>query len=468
MSSRSLQPYIRNYGNWTCATITSGVISAKLCLMSYCDEMVRVCCYATVDHVHICTALTGLSEACQASASRCAYDASKDNDLRQLVQSLATTLCRKLMGFAQCLQARDVAVALHALASLQIQPDSCQPGLSQALGSAFMQDTACYSANKLVKALQACSRLGLNPCGGQLVSHIVKLLANVHSVQPSLLCDAFFALRVQPLDAIPVSAIDIWCNQLQRQLRLSSSSYHYVAPSVLDSCLISLNTLRHLPDSGFTDAFIAWSFQLMTKQKQHPSPTCVHRWAAMMLSCAQLGIEIPHEYASRLVDHVLCLLRQRNEQPSHGMTDKACAQLAWALAAMNVLDIAQMQALLLAPQQGQELNDAGDCQWHPATVAYLHQALDHLQPASGDLFEANQWSLLSKSVHQLAPRPMLDIKVKNSRVEQLLQEVGLTFNEIVQFGFFQAHVMPLQDIDDPTIIVTIVGPRCYMRHPPNR
>ncbi len=65
-------------------------------------------------------------------------------------------------------------------------------------------------------------------------------------------------------------------------------------------------------------------------------------------------------------------------------------------------------------------------------------------------------------------RPMLDIKVKNSRVEQLLQEVGLTFNEIVQFGFFQAHVMPLQDIDDPAIIVTIVGPRCYMRHPPNR
>jgi len=206
----------------------------------------------------------------------------------------------------------------------------------------------------------------------------------------------------------------------------------------------------------------------MTEQKQHPNPTCVHRWAAMMLSCAQLGIEFPHEFASRLVDYVLCMLRQRNEQPSHGMTDKACAQLAWALAAMNVLDIAQMQALLLALQQGQELNDAGDCQWHPATVAYLHQALDHLQPASGDLFEANQWSLLSKSVHQLAPRPMLDIKVKNSRVEQLLQEVGLTFNEIVQFGFFQAHVMPLQDIDDPTIIVTIVGPRCYMRHPPNR
>ncbi len=153
MSSRSLQPYIRNYGNWTCATITSGVISAKLCLMSYCDEMVRVCCYATVDHVHICTALTGLSEACQASASRCAYDASKDSDLRQLVQSLATTLCRKLMGFVQCLQARDCAVALHALASLQIHPDSCQPGLSQALGSAIMQDTACYNANKLVKAL---------------------------------------------------------------------------------------------------------------------------------------------------------------------------------------------------------------------------------------------------------------------------------------------------------------------------
>ena len=162
MSSRSLQPYIRKYGNWTSATIKSGFISAKLCLMSYCDEMVRVCCYATVDHIHICTALTGLSEACQASAS-CAYDASKDSHVQQTVQSLATTLCSKLTGFAQCLQARDCAVAPHVLASLQIQPDSCQPGLSEALGSAIMQDTACYNANKLVKALQACSRLGLNP-----------------------------------------------------------------------------------------------------------------------------------------------------------------------------------------------------------------------------------------------------------------------------------------------------------------
>lgn len=163
MSSRSLQPYIRKYGNWTSATITSGTITAKLCLMSYCDEMVRVCCYATVDHVHICSALTGLSEACQASARCYGDDASKDSDLQQIVQLLATTLCGKLMGFAQCLQARDCAVALHALASLQIQPDSCQPGLSEALGSAIMRDTVCYNAKQLVKALLACSRLGLKP-----------------------------------------------------------------------------------------------------------------------------------------------------------------------------------------------------------------------------------------------------------------------------------------------------------------
>ena len=468
MSSRSLQPYIRKYGNWTSVTIMSGTITAKLCLMSYCDEMVRVCSCATVDHVHICSALTGLSEACQASARCYGDDASKDSDLQQIVQLLATTLCSKLMEFAQCLQARDCAVALHALASLQIQPDSCQPGLSEALGSAIMQDTACYNAKQLVKALLACSRLGLKPCESQLVPHIVKLLTNVNSVQPGLLANAFFALRFQAFDAIPVSEIGILCNQLQMKLRLSSPSYFYVAPRVLDSCLVFLYILRYLPDSGFTDALVAWSFQLMTEQKQQPDPAYVHRWAAMMLSCAHLGIKIPRDFASSVVDHVLYMLRQRSEQPSHGITDKACAQLAWALAVMDVLDIAQMQALLLAAQQGQGLNDSGDYQWRPAAVPYLYQALDHLQPASGDLFQASQWSLLSKSLHQLAPRPMLNIKVKNSRVEQLLQEVGLTSNEIVQFGCFQAHVMPPQDIDNPAIIVAIVGPRCYMRHPPNR
>ncbi len=467
MSNRSLQPYIRNYGNWTSATITSGTISAKLCLMSYCDEVVRVCCCAIVDHIHICTALTGLSEACQASVSCYGDDASEDSDLQQMVQSLATTLCSKLMGFTQCLQARDCAVALHALASLQIQPDSCQPGLSDVLASAIMQDTACHNASKLVKALQACSRLGLNPCEGQLVSHLVKRLASWHSVQPRLLCNAFFALRVQPFDAIPVLVIDSLCNQLQRQLRLSSSSYHYVTPNVLDSCLVSLYILRHLPDSGFTDAFVAWSFQLMTEQKQQPNPAYVHRWASVMLACAHLGIKIPHEFASRVVEHVLYMLRQKNEQPSHGVTDKTCAQLAWALAVMDVLDIAQMQTLVLAAQHGQGVNDAGDYQWHPTTVAYLHQALDHLQPASRDLFQASQRGLLSKSLHQLAPRAMLNIKVKNSRVEQLLQEVGLTLNETVRFGLFQAYVMLSQDNDNPAIIVAIVGPRCYMRHPPN-
>ena len=469
MSNRSLQPYIRNYGNWTSATIKSGTTNAKLCLMSYCDEMVRVCCYATVDHVHICTALTGLSQACQASVSYYGDDASEDSDLQQIVQSLAATLCSELMRFTQCLQARDCAVALHALASLQIQPDSCQPGLSEALGSAIMQDMACHNASKLVKALQACSRLGLNPCEGQLVLHIVKRLASCHSVQPRLLCNAFFALRVQPFNAIPVSAIDSLCNQLQRQLRLSSSSYHYVAPRVLDSCLVSLYTFRHLPEPGFTDAFIAWSFQLMTEQKHRPDPACVHNLASMMLSCAHLGIELPHELASRMVDHVIRMLRQRNEQPGHRPADRACAKLVWALAVMDLLDIAQMQALLIATQQGQGWSNAS--QSNTLTAAYMHQALDHLQPASAHHFQADQWSLLSKSVHQLAPRPVLDIMLRNSRVEQLLQEVGLTFSEIVKIGllgFFQAYVMPPQGIDKPATIVTIVGPTCYLRHPPNR
>ncbi len=148
----------------------------------------------------------------------------------------------------------------------------------------------------------------------------------------------------------------------------------------------------------------------MTEQKQQPNPAYVHRWASMMLACAHLGIKIPREFASRVVDHVLYMLTQRNEQPSHGVTDKTCAQLAWALAVMDVLDIAQMQALVLAAQQGRGLNDAGDYQWHQAAVAYLHQALDHLQPTSADLFQASQSSLLSKSLHQLAPRPMLNMK----------------------------------------------------------
>ncbi len=131
------------YRNWATDRNSTDRAIAELYVISYCDELSEVCSSLAADHMHICTAMCGLGEVWAAAVSQHAAAVAMDSDLWQLVQLLATTLCCRLSDVMQHVQARDAAVALKACSDLKLQPYSCQPGLSEALNSAIMRDTAC-------------------------------------------------------------------------------------------------------------------------------------------------------------------------------------------------------------------------------------------------------------------------------------------------------------------------------------
>ena len=119
--------------------------------------------------------------------------------------------------------------------------------------------------------------------------------------------------------------------------------------------------LRHSPDDSFVAAFIAWDTQLMTEQQRQSSVEHVQHWAGIMKACAQLGIELLHDFVARLVDHIVCMAARVSTKQAQNLEvalERACAWLAWSLAVLDVLDIAKMQALLDMLQSGHVVKDA--------------------------------------------------------------------------------------------------------------
>ena len=152
LSDYSLQPYVRRYGNWAKSMIDKQHGDPELFLLSYCDEMAKLKLWAIpkLDHVHICTALCGLAEVWLCAVKDKNFDAFPAGPMHQMVHRLAQALCPPLTAdFMSAMEARDAAIVLLALSRLQLDPDSCQPGLPDALGFAIINDTGTPTLSPL-------------------------------------------------------------------------------------------------------------------------------------------------------------------------------------------------------------------------------------------------------------------------------------------------------------------------------
>ncbi|KAL3162018.1 hypothetical protein ABBQ38_009089 [Trebouxia sp. C0009 RCD-2024] len=429
--------YIKEHSKWS---LQRSKQEPEIHLASFCADMTQLTTKAKLDLTDICNLLDVTGQL--AFAARQPQKLGISPTTQQLLRNLVKLLCKQLWRQRTRLSATQAAEVLRALSRTGTHPDT-MPGLADALAEQFIADSECHNAYRYIQALYSCAQMGIDPCEGRLPGHILQRFPKLSlaKVTPRMLTNMLFSVAAYPaghhsLAAANTTALETktahkLCTRLTRMLKSSESEDQCTEDDVASS-LRSLTALKHQPNSNFTAAFCGWYAQLL-KQLQHESPPrSSHRLSIILAACVDLRLKLPASFISILTPH---LLGASKPHTSHARA-ATCANAAWSLAALGILDYQTPQATLHAHSEGAS-------PWSVSSLSKFYQALDWLQPESAEHPNHGRWSALHDQVAALAARPDAGDSVPHSMLTALhavLDEESIAHSSSVQLGGFRAPV----------------------------
>lgn len=460
---KDLGQYIDGYSKWALQCTQKNQQPSELVLVSFCADMTQLCLATLLEYPHICNVMDTvgrLSVAAQQHRSQSLSETSQ-----QTVHQLMRKLCKQLWPQRHRLQAQHVAIILTALSRTGQQMDT-MPGLANALADQFIADSECHNAHRFANTLYSCSQLEINPCDGRLVEYILRRLPKLSLANFSArnVANAMYGVAQLPAGQHPASIIDKLCN---RMIRLMSSSAADQQPTEDDlaSILRSLEMLQHQPKAAFTPTLLTWYTQLLTQLQDQSPPKTGQRAKIILTACANLRLEIPPTFTQVILPHVLAV---KGSHPNRNRA-KACANAAWALAALGTLDLYTFKTLFLTESQS--------FSWSPADLGQLHRALDWLQPESVHHSDYRDCERLRNELGSLGQRLYSDNDVKlNAAVHAIgtaLKEHGIKYAAHVHLGGYSAHVV-IEGQGSPVPMATlaavfdVVGAEHFFRNKADR
>ncbi len=125
------------------------------------------------------------------------------------VSVVAALMMHKTLSRIEEATRHAVSIIFWACARLEIRPDDMQAGAEDALGQRFIESFASDKLQGVTNVLWACGILGLNPCHGALLRHIVETMkqtlatdfdsaANMQSLSVAMCAFAYLRLHIEP------------------------------------------------------------------------------------------------------------------------------------------------------------------------------------------------------------------------------------------------------------------------------
>lgn len=435
-------------------------------LVSFCTDMTSLTVKTKLDLPDICHLLEVTGQL--AFAARQHQTLSPTS--HQLLHSLVKLLCKQLWPQRTRLSATHAAVVFRALSHTGTHPDP-MPGLADALAEQFIADPKCHNAYRYIQALYSCAQLGINPCEGRLRRHILQRFPKLSlaKVTPRMLTNMLYSVAAPSAGhlspaadaaALETKTAHKLCTRLTRMLKSSQSEDQCTEDDVASS-LRSLTMLKHQPNSDFAAAFCGWYAQLLTQLQHVSPPRSSHRLGIILAACVDLRLKLPASFVSVLTPHIIGVSKPHS---SHARA-AACADAAWASAALGILDCQTLEAILHA--QGQDVSP-----WSAADLSKLFQAVDWLQPDSVKHPDHGRWSVLHDKVAALGARPVSGHSVPQPVLRAghaVLDENSIAYSSNVQLGGYLAPVIAeAQGNQDSALIFDYVAAPEVFSNVPDR